>query len=110
VIELKPVPPKGMKPEDKKKFDAGVKQFKQFPRFMVDKQNYNLLEYSLSTVAGSAKVDLVSQVFGGSIPAISFAFATPAGSKEFKAQPQGPGGPPPGVIPGGAPAPGGRSK
>jgi len=109
IIELKPVMPKNLKPEQQKQYTAGVKQFKQFPRFLVDKQNYNLLEYSLSTVAGSAKVDLGSQVFGGNIPANLFAFTPPPGSKEFKAPTPPPGGPgvpggaPPGVVPGGKP-------
>jgi outer membrane lipoprotein-sorting protein len=116
VIEIRPVTPPNLKPEQLKQYQAGLKQIKQFPRFTVDKQNFSLLEYSLSTVTGNAQVSLSSQVFGGSIPSNAFAFVAPAGSKEYvapKTPPGGPGGIPgsvPGAIPGAGaplPAPGG---
>ncbi len=115
VIEFKPAPPAGAKPEDVKKYNEALKQVKQFHRFMIDKQNYNLLEYTLVTTSGTAKVNLSSQVFGGSIPSSAFAFSPPAGAKEFKAPPPGQGMP--GMAPGGGPVhpgigikPGGTSK
>ena len=120
VIEIKPVTPPNLKPADLKKYQDGLKQFKQYPRFMIDKQNYSLLEYSLSTTQGNAQVSLMSQVFGGAIPPNAFTFTPPAGSKEYKAPATPPGGTPgglpggvpgaPGGVPGGAPAPGGKSK
>jgi len=111
VIELKPVPPPNMKPEDKKKYDEGLKAFKQYPRFMIDKQNYNLLEYSMVTSTGTALVDLTSQVFGAPLPASAFTFTPPAGAKEFKAPPPGPRpGGAPGGAPGGPTVPGGKLK
>jgi len=128
VIELKPIQPKGLNTADMKKFSDGVKKFKQFPRFLVDKKNYNLLEYSIQTTDGGAVVDLQSQVFGGSIASSAFDFIPPAGAKEFKGTPPGqpgatPGGPgsvpgapggapgvPPSSGPGGAAGPGGKPK
>jgi outer membrane lipoprotein-sorting protein len=110
VIELKPTPPPKAKPDELKKYNAAIKQFKQYPRFMIDKQTYNLLEYTLATTTATAQVDLTSQVFGGAIPASAFAFAPPAGAKEYKPAPGGPGGAP-GMPPGGiGVTPGGRPK
>jgi outer membrane lipoprotein-sorting protein len=108
VIEVKPTAPPTLKPADKPKFDAYVKQFKQFPRLMIDKQNFNLLEYTVVVNGGSTHSSLSSQIFGAAIPANHFTFSPPPGAKEFKAPPQGavPGAP--GGIPGGAP--GGRPK
>ncbi len=114
VIEIKPTQPPGLKPDQVKKYNDGLKQFKQFPRFMIDKQNYNLLKYTLATVQGTAEVDLASQVFGAAIPANAFAFAPPAGAKQFTGPPpgapgSGPGGP--NAMPSGGPAPGvGKAK
>ncbi|HLJ53500.1 MAG TPA: DUF2092 domain-containing protein [Chthonomonadaceae bacterium] len=110
VVEMKPTAPPNLKPDQAKQFAAAVKRFKQYPRLLIDKQNYNLLQYTLSTTDGSAQIDLSSQVFGGAIPGSTFAFNPPAGVKEYKA-------PPPamhpnigGFTPGGVPAPGVKPK
>jgi outer membrane lipoprotein-sorting protein len=114
IIEIQPVTPPKLNAAQLKTYQASLKQFKQFPRFTIDKQNFSLLEYSLVTTTGNAQVSLSSQVFGGSIPSNSFTFVAPAGSKEFvapKAPPGGPGAPGglpggvPGAIPGGGGAP-----
>src|SRR5947209_7817703 len=52
IIEIRPVTPKNMKPADLKKYNEGLKQYKQFPRFLIDRQNFSLLQYSLFTTAG----------------------------------------------------------
>ena len=110
IIEVKPVPPPNLKAADQQKFQAYLKQFKQYPRLMIDKQNYTLLEYTVTTAAGSAHANLSSQVFGGDIPASAFTFSPPAGVKEFVA-PKAPAGGAlgaPGGIPGGGGVPGGK--
>ena len=108
VIQVEPTPPPPtLKPDELKKYKEGLKQWKQFPRFMIDKQNYNLLEYTLQTAGGTATIDLTSQVFGGAIPARTFAFAPPPGAKEFKPKPPPTG---PAGIPGhGLPQTGGAA-
>jgi outer membrane lipoprotein-sorting protein len=109
IIEIRPVTPKGMKPADLKKYNEGLKQYKQFPRFLIDRQNYSLLQYSLLTTGGGAQVDLNSQAFGAPIPESTFVFSPPPGSTEFHAPttpPGHPGGTP--AIPGGSPLPGGK--
>jgi len=114
ILEIKPVMPANLKPEQKKMYEQGIKKIKQYPRFAIDKQNYTLLQGSQVTTDAMVQVNLSSQVFGSSLPASTFAFTPPAGSKEFVPPKQPMGGAPglgaPGAVPGGGPAPGGRSR
>ncbi len=103
VIESKPPPQANMKPEDRAKYDAAIKQVKQFPRFMIDKRNYTLLQYTVLGNDKSLHIDVLDQVLGGSLSPNNFAFTPPASAKEYHPPTQGAPGLPGG--PGGAPTP-----
>lgn len=96
VIELKPQAKPGLTTEQKKQFDTLLKTIKKNPRFLIDKQNYTLLQASQSSQAGSVQVDITDQKINAAIPASAFNFTPPAGSQEVINPPTQPGAPAPG--------------
>lgn len=105
VVQISPVAPPNLTPEQKKQFDAQAKKIKQPMQLVIDKQNYTLYRFSMIQSEGKISGIVSNQKINGSIPASAFTFTPPKGAK--LAPPPPPGGMAPGA-PGGAGIPGGK--